>query len=343
MQEEVWKDIADYEGCYQVSNLGNVRSLTRRVSSFRPDIGKRFEYDKKGQLIHPIASAGGYLTVVLSKDGKKSTFLVHELVACAFLEKKDGFLFIEHKNGIFTDNAVSNLKWSKEDESGRPKVSILNSENDNNDEQWRDVVGYETLYEVSTSGLVRSKKRVLKYVHNMSKLPCCTVVGGRILKGSVDNSGYVYVNLRNEEGLKRVSVHRLVAMAFIPNHENKPHIDHINTIKTDNRVENLRWVDALENINNLITIQHFHRDNGKNTDERSVYDLRKSDKFHNGIDLRNVENTAKLSFRKKNGAFLEISVKDGRKVCDFWFSENSLVALRDEINEYIESTKRITL
>lgn len=343
MQEEVWKDIAGYEGYYQVSNFGNVRSLTRYVKVFMCDNGREYEYEKKGQIIQPIASAGGCLSVVLSKDGKKSTFLVHELVALAFLEKRDGFLFIEHKNGIFTDNAVSNLVWSKEDESSRPQVPILNSENDNNDEKWRDVVGYETLYEVSASGLVRSKKRVLKYVNNMSKSLCCTVVGGRILKGSVDNSGYVYVNLRNEEGLKRVSVHRLVAMAFIPNHENKPHIDHINTIRTDNRVENLRWVDSLENINNLITIQHFHRDNGKNTDGRSVYDSRKSDKFHNGIDLRNVENTAKLSFRKKNGAFLEISVKDGRKVCDFWFSENSLVALRDEINEYIESTKRITL
>lgn len=343
MQEEVWKDISGYEGYYQVSNLGNVRSLTRYVKVFMCDNGREYEYEKKGQIIQPIASAGGCLSVVLSKDGKKSTFLVHELVALAFLEKRDGFLFIEHKNGIFTDNAVSNLAWSKEDESSRPQVPILNSENDNNDEKWRDVVGYETLYEVSASGLVRSKKRVLKYVNNMSKSLCCTVVGGRILKGSVDNSGYVYVNLRNEEGLKRVSVHRLVAMAFIPNHENKPHIDHINTIRTDNRVENLRWVDSLENINNLITIQHFHRDNGKNTDGRSVYDSRKSGKFHNGIDLRNVENTAKLSFRKKNGAFLEISVKDGRKVCDFWFSENSLVALRDEINEYIESTKRITL
>jgi len=102
--------------------------------------------------------------------------------------------------------------------------------------KWRDIKGYERLYEVSSDGKIRNKltARVLKEGH--TKRGYCTVVlsgGSRLLH-------------------KTVLVHRVVASAFIENPDNKPTVDHINGIKTDNRVENLRWATYLENNHNPI-------------------------------------------------------------------------------------------
>ncbi len=85
------------------------------------------------------------------------------------------------------------------------------------EEIWKDIVGYEGKYRISNFGKVFS------------------IISERLLSpGKI--CGYLSVNLCG----KQYRVHRLVAMAFIPNPEGKPYIDHINTIKTDNRVENLR-------------------------------------------------------------------------------------------------------
>jgi len=62
--------------------------------------------------------------------------------------------------------------------------------------------------------------------------------------------GYLLIDLFNEKGKKQFKIHRLVAINFIPNPENKPQVDHVNRIRDDNRLENLRWVTSLENCNN---------------------------------------------------------------------------------------------
>ena len=77
----------------------------------------------------------------------------------------------------------------------------------------------------------------------------------QIMKIYTDNkTGYNYVILCKENKKKRMSIHRLVAQAFIPNPDNKPCIDHINANRTDNRVENLRWVTHRENQHNHLSI-----------------------------------------------------------------------------------------
>lgn len=107
-------------------------------------------------------------------------------------------------------------------------------------EEWRPVKDYEGLYEVSNTGKVRN------------------AVTKRELVAKLDKYGYRHLGLR-ALGRKRkwITVHRLVAVAFIPNPDNKESIDHINTVKTDNRVENLRWVTNMENIHNPITLARF--------------------------------------------------------------------------------------
>lgn len=74
-----------------------------------------------------------------------------------------------------------------------------------------------------------------------------SLLTNKILKPSKHKSGYMLVGLRRDGVSKTVKVHRLLAKAFIPNPENKPHVDHINGVRDDNRLENLRWCTNQEN------------------------------------------------------------------------------------------------
>ena len=111
-------------------------------------------------------------------------------------------------------------------------------------EEWRDVVGYEGLYKISNFGRLVSCTKVLKSRYNALR-----VAPPRLCKPSTVGR-YQHCSLSKNSKAKSCSVHRLVAAAFIPNPDNKPCIDHINTMTQDNRVENLRWVSHLENSNN---------------------------------------------------------------------------------------------
>lgn len=112
-------------------------------------------------------------------------------------------------------------------------------------EIWMDIPGFPN-YKVSNHARVASFR---------GKTP-------KLLRPSMSRYGYLQVSLVSGEkfgtGKKStIAVHRLVALAFIPNPEGKLCIDHINTIKTDNRIQNLRWVSYKENANNPITLEHM--------------------------------------------------------------------------------------
>lgn len=112
------------------------------------------------------------------------------------------------------------------------------------EEIWKDVVGWEGIYKVSNLGRVRSLDR-----HVKGKMRDGKNIKGKILFQRYDKDGYLTVHLRDADSEKNklCKVHRIVAEAFIPKIEGKDSIDHINSIRDDNRVENLRWCTVKEN------------------------------------------------------------------------------------------------
>ena len=111
-------------------------------------------------------------------------------------------------------------------------------------EVWKDIKGYEGLYQVSNKGRVKSLDRTVP-LRNGSK----QYKKGRILKPIPDRYGYLRVILFNDSGKKRFSVHRLVCEAFHDNPENKPCVNHIDEDKTNNSASNLEWCTHKENNN----------------------------------------------------------------------------------------------
>lgn len=103
---EVWKDIPGYEGLYQVSNLGRVKSVGRYVQN-RTGLRRVCE-----RIISADEKSNGYFQVQLHKDGVRKKHLIHRLVATAFLENPDGRQTVNHKNGDKSANFADNLEWA---------------------------------------------------------------------------------------------------------------------------------------------------------------------------------------------------------------------------------------
>lgn len=113
-------------------------------------------------------------------------------------------------------------------------------------ETWKDVVGYEGYYQISNLGTLKSLNRIVK--HKKGTLS----VRERIISPYISTFGYPSVRMTKGNITKNFKIHRLIAEMFIPNPENKPQVNHINGVKTDNRIENLEWVTHSENLNHAL-------------------------------------------------------------------------------------------
>ena len=126
MQNEVWKPIAGYEGFYEVSSLGRVRSLDRTVY-FRNGKGQR---DYKGKILRRIYRNDGYPCVNLVKNNYVDKKLIHRLVAQAFIDNPDGLPVVNHISGVKSDCSVGNLEWcTSEDNNRHAKINGLMHDN----------------------------------------------------------------------------------------------------------------------------------------------------------------------------------------------------------------------
>ena len=105
-KQEIWKDVKGYERIYQVSNLGNIRSLDRIVSR-----GNDKYYNRFGRILRPSLDGGGYKIIILYNSKTKKTAKIHRLVAETFHENKNNLYCVNHIDGNKLNNNVSNLEW----------------------------------------------------------------------------------------------------------------------------------------------------------------------------------------------------------------------------------------
>lgn len=138
-------------------------------------------------------------------------------------------------------------------------------------ENWKDILGYEGVYQVSDYGRV---KRIGEYSNQVTHWK-----SDRILKPCKKDNGYLFVTLSLHNKLKQKYIHRLVAEAFIPNVENKNTVNHLDLDRTNNYVSKLEWATYQEN--NVHAIEKMHERGDKKRNEKDLkavlqYDLKGS-------------------------------------------------------------------
>ena len=115
------------------------------------------------------------------------------------------------------------------------------------DEEWRDAVGYEELYSISSYGRVKSKREKTRIFDK----------NDRIMQQKVDDKGYLRVNFYKNGVCKAELINRLVAKTFIPNPKCLPQVGHDDDNKLNNHVDNLYWTDSLENNHHNGKLERF--------------------------------------------------------------------------------------
>ena len=177
-------------------------------------------------------------------------------------------------------------------------------------EEWRPVVGYEGLYEVSNTGRVRSVDRYVKTCYGSYRLH-----KGKVLSPGIRPDGYLVVSLQ----YRMFRVHRIVAEAFLPNPDNLPQVNHKDEDKSNNRVDNLEWCDSKYN-NNYGTARIRERDT----------------KMKNGWWT----GLSKKEYRKKYYEENKDKIKEYRKEYSQKYYQENKDKIKDNVRSYYQNHKK---
>jgi hypothetical protein len=230
---EVWKDIIGYEGLYQISNIGRVKSF------------------KSNKILQVRPAGSGYITYGLWKNGVRKTFRSHRLVGDHFLINNNNLPIVDHIDGVRHNNNVSNLRWvnhidninNKHEDSNHKVIGeITYSEEDICNEIWVDATQILTelkgkdIFMVSNLGRYKVAKRGWDGNNNtVLKTPNYTI--GRYPRTSVRHNGKTYY----------YGIHQLVARCFIGEVPNGFVVDHIDSNIYNPRLSNLQIITQQEN------------------------------------------------------------------------------------------------
>jgi hypothetical protein len=236
--EEEWKTIPDHPD-YRISRSGKICNINNNY-------------------VRTASKNKDYPAVFI----KNKHYLVHRLVAQAFIPNPENKPCVNHKDGNRNNYDANNLEWVTHTENMHPSrcksklpkryalpVNVIEGE------IWKDVVGYEDKYQVSDLGRVIRKEytQKAKFTIKDEVISYDRVEPAVLAVQHLNINGYMFVAATVNDKRTNWKVHRLVAQAFIPNPENKPFVNHINGIKSDNKLSNLEWVTRSENsIHSLI-------------------------------------------------------------------------------------------
>lgn len=270
MQIETWKPIKDYEGWYEVSDLGNVRRLRKATGA------------KEGKILTPLANGSGYHSVALSMQCKVKMFLIHRLVAEAFLAPDPDRLFVNHKDGNRQNNTLSNLEWCTAKENSKHSKNVLHNHRKLKPDDvveirraykedhlrledlakrynvgrtliskvvtrtlWNDVPGDALPKIVEVTQDTPEVWKVIEHAKTYSISNYGNLrndISGFMLTPSFDKiNNNLQARIVNAKKPKNVTIARLVAEAFI-GPANGRLVNHKNGDKKDNRVNNLEYV-----------------------------------------------------------------------------------------------------
>jgi hypothetical protein len=221
---ETWSKIKDLEYTkYLISTYGNIKNT---------ETAYMLEQNYKS----------GYPTVLLTHQGISKTYKVHKLVAKTFLDNYDDKKVVNHIDGDKANAKISNLECITQSENVKhaiknnlyvPNYSFGKNNNFNDEDEFitlesKKIPNYPN-YSATYDGRIYNNK-IGKFMA-LSKMP----------------EGYLRLNIKNDSGQKKFLVHRLIASTFIPNPENKPQVNHIDSNKSNNSVDNLEWITNKEN------------------------------------------------------------------------------------------------
>lgn len=265
--EEIWKNINGFDGDYQVSNLGQVRSV------------------KLGRVLRATPDVRGLCRVSLRKADKVVRKYIHQLVLETFKGKKDGCKIIAHRDGNPTNNNLDNLYWMECTWNAKPKLDNITvdeikimfsngvSLSDISREKDIDITtvycatkGFNSIPGIFEELFSSNQKEVVflgdtfrlsEMLHKNAYVSDTGIVvkirskvnyHPKVLRTTIDRNGYVTLNYATEGEIREFyNVHRLVADAFIPHVEGKDFVNHKDGCKQNNKVSNLEWCTKSEN------------------------------------------------------------------------------------------------
>jgi len=234
--EEEWKIIPDHPD-YRISRSGKLWN-----------INNNWWVDK----IRTASTHKDYPSFYI--QGKH--YLAHRLVAQVFIPNPENKPYVNHIDGNTRNYNADNLEWVTHTENMHPSrcrsklpkrfstpVDVIEGE------IWKDVVGYEDKYQVSDLGRVIRKEYIqkAKFTINAEVISYDRIEPAVLVVQHTTVNGYLFVAATVNDKRTNWKVHRLVAQAFIPNPKQKPFVNHINGVKSDNRLSNLEWVTRSEN------------------------------------------------------------------------------------------------